>query len=1398
MKCKLLIIIIFIPFWVFGGTTVIEVRTDGWGTISKKSGETNQNGAMVWNGGEWVVNNTWAHKYFHDTRTGTRLKTIDSIQISREGQGIMDTLGFQIIRQNYNYSHADRNGGTYHYSALEYLLKNKVTGKQIVLRSRGTGNGTAQHYFDIYIQNEDTTGLLQSYTVFRNDPEWYTYSGITLEQVLAQTDTLQGKTGKLTASEKGSVSPPGWFFLDIGGGGDLGPAGIGKSFVFRTDSLRGANIAAGNAVYAVDFALRWMDNIVNIHEFRFSPRLFSEAYTPALGTEARNKEPDWVRFNASGLFTPTDQPADMALDKAGNIYVTGSSEGYPWSTDYLTLKYDVQGNLLWSSRYNNGANDNARKLTVDGNGNVYITGMSFNPETYYDIVTIKYSSIGEKLWLATYNGTGNLWDEGRDIAVDPAGNVYVTGRSESSADDYDMITIKYNASGAEQWVKRYNGAAGWYDGAEAMALDAQGNVYVSGYSRKAETAFDFVTIKYDANGGEQWVKSNSNAGNSHNNPISVVVDNSGNLILAGTKTGAGQFNDFITVKYNPAGNELWVRNYNGPGNASDGILGVAADGTGNVYVTGYSQGTGTGYDYATVKYNSSGTEQWVKRFTGTGNGSDYAVDVTFDASGQILVTGYSEDAVTGYDYATVKYKPDGSEMWVKKYHYSGNSYDEPAVVRTDVAGNIIVTGYSKDDASGFDFATVKYNSEGNELWVRRHNGTGNSQDLARAVAADKAGNAYVTGSSDRAGSGQDYVTLKYNSQGKVLWLARYNGPANSFDQAAAIAVDSLGNVYVTGSSSDGSGNDYATVKYNPEGIPQWVKRYNGTGNSFDDAKAIAVDRAGNVYVTGMSTGTSQRYDYTTIKYNSGGAEQWVARYNGPGNADDQAYALAVDEAGNVYITGSSGGSGTKNDYCTIKYNQNGSELWVKRYNGPNNSFDNATDIALDKSGNVFVTGNSPGSGTLDDFATIKYNSSGVEQWVKRYNGPANSNDVGMALATDVSGNVYVTGSSTGAGSGYDYATIKYNTAGTEQWIRRYNGPRSDNDDQVEDIAIDDSSYVYVTGHSRSMDNRAVVPVTVRYTPQGTESWVARYNKPDCYYGFETRIATSGAQAVFVSTSILNDNISWSIYATLKYSTGPQANPYLMVTPDDIPFLPDAGRKASLTVNTNTTWKAVAEKPWISLSPSSGSGNETVEVTVDTLMSNQTRTGKVTFTAAGITPQTVTLTQEAARLTLSGNAFPIGYAAGSTVTFSISGNTSWTINTGQPWLSASLVSGKGNAVIVLTAQANKEPGNRSATVTVSGTGLEPQTITVTQSLNTGMSDHEKAEITVYPNPFTNEFRVSGLKNTAVFSLSDVSGKLLLYRKLNFDELITAGSIPAGFYIIRILTPRESWEGKIIKK
>jgi len=152
----------------------------------------------------------------------------------------------------------------------------------------------------------------------------------------------------------------------------------------------------------------------------------------------------------------------------------------------------------------------------------------------------------------------------------------------------------------------------------------------------------------------------------------------------------------------------------------------------------------------------------------------------------------------------------------------------------------------------------------------------------------------------------------------------------------------------------------------------WVQRYNGPVDSTDGASSIAVDGSGNVYVTGRSYGSGTSWDYATIKYNSSGVQQWVQRYNGPGNGDDGAYSIAVDGSGNVYVTGVSDGGGTYGDYATIKYNSSGVQGWIQRYNGPGDSTDRAYSIAVDGSGNVYVTGWSIGSGTGADYATIKY------------------------------------------------------------------------------------------------------------------------------------------------------------------------------------------------------------------------------------------------------------------------------------------------------------------------------------------------------------------------------------------------------------------------------------------
>jgi hypothetical protein len=411
---------------------------------------------------------------------------------------------------------------------------------------------------------------------------------------------------------------------------------------------------------------------------------------------------------------------------------------------------------------------------------------------------------------------------------------------------------------------------------------------------------------------------------------------------------------------------------------------------------------------------------WVRRYDGPGNGGDNSYAIAVDDSANVYVTGTSSEFGTSGDWITIKYYSNGDTAWVRRYSGVGINWEEPRAIVVDVSGSVYVTGRGIASAT-CDYITIKYYANGDTAWVRTYNGPGNEDDGATAIAVDDSTNVYVTGGSEGVGRVLDYATIKYYPTGDTVWVRRYNGPVNGADYARAIAIDVSGNVYVTG-YSQGSGTgyiDYATIKYYSNGDTAWVRRYNGPGNGYDDANAIALDVSGNVYVTGISDGSMRSSDYATIKYYPNGDTAWVRRY-----LQGNAQAITVDNSGNVYVTGRSLGVGTDNDYATIKYYPNGDTAWIRRYNGPGNGGDYAFGIAIDGSSNVYVTGSSAGSGTLGDYATIKYYPNGDTAWVRRYNGPGNGGDYAFAIAIDGSSNVYVTGSSDGNADD-DYATIKY-------------------------------------------------------------------------------------------------------------------------------------------------------------------------------------------------------------------------------------------------------------------------------------------------------------------------------------------------------------------------------------
>jgi hypothetical protein len=428
---------------------------------------------------------------------------------------------------------------------------------------------------------------------------------------------------------------------------------------------------------------------------------------------------------------------------------------------------------------------------------------------------------------------------------------------------------------------------------------------------------------------------------------------------------------------------------------------------------------------APVTMNAQLARQWVSRSTGTDKtGSNAAVAVTADDSAYVYAAGWMDNKPTGLDYAVAKYNADGEQLWVN-YYDNGAGDDRAAAIALDTAGNVYVTGKSPGSGSGYDFATVKYDNNGNQLWFARYNGGGNGDDGAVALAVDDSMNVYVSGWSFGGSTGLDYAIVKYNSAGATQWEKRYDGPSSGADSLTAMVLDDFDALYVTGTSRD-SVNDYQTLMYDAgTGDSVWGARYHSTTGS-SVPRAMVLRASSELYLTGSSVTDSSGSDVLTIRYDAAtGAVDWLSRYDGPDNADDDAYAISLQGSGRAYVTGKSVNVGAFTDVLTIRYNQaNGSMNWASTHNGAAN--DDDAGVAVGAGNNPIVLASSIGIGTGHDVKLIRYNGGpGSETWNIRYNGPSNGEDIPYDLF-ESGGAAYVAAAGTKPkGKGTDFVVIKH-------------------------------------------------------------------------------------------------------------------------------------------------------------------------------------------------------------------------------------------------------------------------------------------------------------------------------------------------------------------------------------
>lgn len=1067
-----------------------------------------------------------------------------------------------------------------------------------------------------------------------------------------------------------------------------------------------------------------------------------------------SQSPLWVNTQA-GTGDNSDKFYVIKSDLAGNLICAGYTFGTGTNWDALLVKMTSAGDTLWTRTFNGTGNgiDKFLFMSVDGADNIYVSGTTDGAGTGDDLLTMKYNGSGALQWSATYNYAPYNENEGSaGIEVASTGDVYVTGwsdRDSTQNTNNDIVTVKYNASGVQQWANRYNGLGNSTDEAIGITLDNLENPVIVGRTNVAGGNDNMITIKYTTTGTISWTANFDRGAAKDDKGVAIIADGSGNIIVTGSSNNTSD-DDIAIIKYNSLGVQQFATYYNNGNNDYPDAMALGTVGV--IYLVGHTDvlpGAGGDYDYVVLKISATGVIQWSTVYGNPINKDDDPSDITLDVSNNIYITGKSDSSTTTtklYDWLTIKLNSSGVMQWAKYHYGTNNPSDDTGEGVLLKSSTLYVVGTAQNSITQKDATVISYNTTtGAKTVIKNYNGKGDFTDKTNAIVTDKLNNVYSVGYVRAPEQGKNIFIQKVNASGVTQWFKSYDF-TNEDDEANAITLDTLGNMYVCGySNGNGTGNDFILLKLNSLGDTVWTRTYDFTGENDIAVSVLLNTAATNIFITGYSDATPtayKNYDIATLKYNTAGTQLAVVRYSGAAGGADKPVKM-VFNSNSLFLAGNTW-NGTNNDLITIKYNLSLVQQYASILSIDASSNESADDITVD-AGNAYVAGNSYSAAQLDNYTLVKYNSTGVQQWVSSYNGPASLTDKPNALCVTAAG-VFITGrSALSATDTSDILTIKYDkNTGAQNWLSRYSRS-SVSDDRGTVIAADKFNNICIAGRSTDATSKFDM-ATLIYDPAGNRKFTAFYNGAGASDDYSTAMAFSTEGYLYQGGYTTNIAGNFDI-TTLKYCT---------------PSIAYAGADVSICKGASTTLSASGGGTY-SWSPATGLNNTTIATpiakpTVTTTYVVTVNNGLGCGTATDTVVVTVNPTPNAT--ITAGGATTI--CVGTSVTLTANAGAGYTY---QWYNGVTPITG----ATAITYAANATGSYKVEVFNAFGCSKKSKATNVTViTCDEGMSS-VGTEATVFPVPFSGSA-------TLVLSNTDASHSFNIYNLTG--QVVESGTIPAG--------------------